>query len=132
MSKCVTKGEEKYLKLSQYPEYLIAKIFENVSEGIMITDKDKKIMSVNAAFEFVTGYTREEVIGRSPSILQSGIHDVSFYVDMWKSLYESGVWQGEIWNRRKTGDIYPEWLTIFSIKDTEGNITNYCGVFSDL
>ena len=132
MSDCVTKDVEKYRKLSQYPEGLIMKIFENISEGIMITDKDKKIISVNAAFEFVTGYKSEEVIGKNPSILQSGFHEVFFYVDMWKSLYENGIWQGEIWNRRKTGDIYPEWLTIFSVKDIEGNITNYCGIFSDL
>lgn len=132
MSKCITNNEEKYRILSQYPESLILKIFENVSEGIMITDKDKNITSVNAAFEFVTGYKSEEVIGKKPSILQSGIHDISFYVDMWEDLYGNGVWQGEIWNRRKTGDIYPEWLTIFSIKDGDGNITNFCGIFSDL
>ena len=132
MSECITNNEEKYRILSQYPESLILKIFENISEGIMVTDKDKKITSVNTAFEFVTGYKSEEVIGKKPSILQSGIHDISFYVDMWRDLYENGVWQGEIWNRRKTGDIYPEWLTIFSVKDGDGNITNYCGIFSDL
>ena len=118
--------------LSQYPEHLIMKIFENVNEGIMITNKEKKIISVNPAFEFVTGYSREEVVGKDPSILQSGIHELSFYISMWKSIYDIGVWQGEIWNRRKTGDIYPEWLTIMAVRDHEGEITNYCGIFTDL
>ena len=108
------------------------KIFENVNEGIMITNKEKKIISVNPAFEFVTGYSREEVVGKDPSILQSGIHELSFYISMWKSIYDIGVWQGEIWNRRKTGDIYPEWLTIMAVRDHEGEITNYCGIFTDL
>lgn len=108
------------------------KIFENINEGIMITDKEKKIISVNPAFEFVTGYSLEEVLGKDPSILQSGIHDLSFYLSMWKSIYDIGVWQGEIWNRRKTGDVYPEWLTIMAVKDPQGEITNYCGIFTDL
>ncbi|MFF5995495.1 EAL domain-containing protein [Lysinibacillus sp. KU-BSD001] len=132
MSECTTIDVEKYRLLSQYPDYLIMKIFENVSEGIMITDQDKKIISVNPAFEFVTGYKSEEVMGKNPSILQSGIHELSFYLDMWRSIHENGIWQGEIWNRRKTGDVYPEWLTIFSVKDSVGNITNYCGIFTDL
>lgn len=108
------------------------KIFENVTEGIMITDKHKKIISVNPAFEFVTGYSSEEVIGKNPSILQSGMHELPFYLTMWDTIYNSGVWQGEIWNRRKTGDVYPEWLTIMAVKDAEGEITNYCGIFTDL
>lgn len=123
---------DKYKALSHYPENLIVKIFENVSEGIMITNKDKKIVGVNPAFEFVTGYKREEVVGKDPSILQSGVHDLNFYSKMWRSLREQGIWQGEIWNRRKTGDLYPEWLTIMAVKDNEGTITNYCGIFSDL
>ncbi|KGR81670.1 diguanylate cyclase [Lysinibacillus odysseyi 34hs-1 = NBRC 100172] len=118
--------------LSRYPEHLIMKIFENVTEGIMITDKHKKIISVNPAFEFVTGYSSEEVIGKNPSILQSGMHELPFYLTMWDTIYNSGVWQGEIWNRRKTGDVYPEWLTIMAVKDAEGEITNYCGIFTDL
>ncbi|MEK4229066.1 putative bifunctional diguanylate cyclase/phosphodiesterase [Solibacillus sp. FSL H8-0538] len=123
---------DKYESLSHYPDNLIVKIFENVTEGIMITDKQKKIIGVNPAFEFVTGYKREEVVGKDPSILQSGVHDLNFYLGMWKGLHEHGIWQGEIWNRRKTGDLYPEWLTIMAVKDNEENITNYCGIFSDL
>lgn len=117
---------------SYLPNNVVMNIFENIAEGIMLTDKDKKILVVNPAFEFVTGYKAEEVIGRDPSVLQSGVHERSFYSYMWKEIYEKGMWQGEIWNRRKTGDIYPEWLTIVNIKDENGNITNYCGIFTDL
>ncbi len=132
MDKRTKAGEKKKKIFSRYPEHLIMKIFENVNEGIMITDKNKKIISVNPAFEFVTGYSVEEVVGKNPSILQSGIHDLSFYLTMWETLYNNGVWQGEIWNRRKTGDVYPEWLTIMAVKDPAGEITNYCGIFTDL
>ena len=132
MDKSTNTGNEKKKLFSRYPEHLIMKIFENINEGIMITDKEKKIISVNPAFEFVTGYSLEEVTGKDPSILQSGIHDLSFYLSMWKSIYDIGVWQGEIWNRRKTGDVYPEWLTIMAVRDPQGEITNYCGIFTDL
>jgi diguanylate cyclase (GGDEF)-like protein/PAS domain S-box-containing protein len=118
--------------LSQYPIKLINKIFENVAEGIMITDKNKRIVTVNSAFEFVTGYHKNEVIGASPSILQSGVHEKSFYIDMWQSIEETGHWQGEIWNRRKTGDIYPEWLTIMAVHNDDQEIVNYCAIFTDL
>lgn len=119
-------------KNSYYPDHVVMKIFENVSEGIMVTDVNKNILVVNPAFEIVTGYKSDEVVGKKPTILQSGVHDRTFYTDMWKSINEHGVWQGEIWNRRKTGDVYPEWLTIMHIKDGYGNITNYCGIFTDL
>lgn len=107
-------------------------IFNGVGEGIMITDCDSRIICVNTAFEFVTGYSEKEVLHHRPSILNSGIHDGAFYQNMWKTVFEKGQWSGEIWNRRKTGDIYPEWLTITAIKDDRGNITNYCGIFEDL
>lgn len=111
---------------------IMTKIFENVAEGIMITDKNKRIIKVNPAFEFVTGYQEAEVLGHRPNVLQSGVHEKDFYLKMWDSLCTKGMWQGEIWNRRKTGDVYPEWLAIMSIKDDAGNITNYCGIFTDL
>lgn len=118
--------------ISKYPIECVDKIFETVSEGIMITDRHLKILSVNPAFEFVTGYDQFEVIGKTPKVHQSGIHDKSFYQTMWKNLKEYGIWQGEIWNRRKTGDVYPESLTIMEIKDSKGEVTNYCGIFTDL
>lgn len=120
------------LTLSQFPKELIERVFENVAEGIMITDRYRKILSINTAFEFVTGFKLEEVRGKKPSVLQSGVHDRAFYIDMWKQIGRTGMWQGEIWNRRKTGELYPEWLTILAIKDDAGKITNYCGIFTDL
>ncbi|MBD8034810.1 MULTISPECIES: putative bifunctional diguanylate cyclase/phosphodiesterase [Solibacillus] len=120
------------LLLSHFSKELIEKVFENIAEGIMITDKYKKILSINAAFEFVTGYKLEEVQGEKPSILQSGVHDRIFYIDIWNQIERDGIWQGEIWNRRKTGELYPEWLTIIEIKDELGEVTNYCGIFTDL
>ncbi|WP_375200353.1 sensor domain-containing protein [Lysinibacillus sp. RS11] len=125
-------GLDKLDSISKYPIALMTKIFENVSEGIMITDKNKKIEMVNPAFEFVTGYKRDEVMGKSPAVLQSGVHELQFYLDMWQKIRQEGIWQGEIWNRRKTGDVYPEWLTIVGVANDEGEITNYCGIFTDL
>jgi len=123
---------DKLKLISQYPTTLILKIFENVSEGIMITDEYKKIVMVNPAFEFVTGYTRDEVVGKTPAVLQSGVHELPFYLEMWEQIRQEGIWQGEIWNRRKTGDVYPEWLTIVCVTNDEGKVTNYCGIFTDL
>ncbi|MGE7946445.1 EAL domain-containing protein [Lysinibacillus sp. NPDC093688] len=128
----VNDNLEKLNSISKYPTALMTKIFENVSEGIMITDKDKRIELVNPAFEFVTGYKRDEVIGKTPAVLQSGVHELQFYLDMWQEIRQEGNWQGEIWNRRKTGDVYPEWLSIVEVANDEGEITNYCGIFSDL
>lgn len=125
-------SQDQLNSISKYPNALLKKIFENVSEGIMITDKYKKIEMVNPAFEFVTGYKRDEVIGKSPAVLQSGLHELSFYINMWEKIRLEGIWQGEIWNRRKMGDIYPEWLTIISITNDAGEIVNYCGIFTDL
>lgn len=120
------------LSLSQYPKSLIDQVFANIAEGIMITDRHKKIVTTNAAFEIVTGYKIEEVRGKNPSVIQSGIHEREFYVNMWSQIDKEGMWQGEIWNRRKTGELYPEWLTILAIKSEEGEITNYCAIFTDL
>lgn len=120
------------LTLSQYPKNLIEQVFANIADGIMITDRQKKIVTVNAAFEFVTGFTSEEVRGKSPSVIQSGIHDRAFYTKMWKRIDEEGMWQGEIWNRRKTGELYPEWLKIIAVKSELGEITNYCAIFTDI
>lgn len=111
---------------------LIHKIIRNLSEGIIITDVNKIIIAVNPAFEVVTGYKEDEVLGFSPSILQSGLHSKSFYEEMWGLIGKNDAWEGEIWNRRKTGEIYPEWISIFAIRDEQGNITNYCAIFTDL
>lgn len=131
----VTKGLvmlEENLTVSGFPKELSEKVFQKVSEGIMITDLSKKIMHVNPAFEIVTGFQRDEVIGHTPRILQSGIHKKEFYQKMWAEVQSTGEWQGEIWNRRKNGEIYPEWLNIMAVRDNEGEIQNYCGIFTDL
>ncbi|MES9960466.1 MAG: PAS domain S-box protein [Sedimenticola sp.] len=106
--------------------------FENTAEGVMITNADKRILSVNRAFTEITGYSESEVIGETPQILSSGRQDRDFYRQMWGSLKSTGRWQGEIWNRRKNGEIYPEWLTISSVNDLQGNVQNYVGVFADI
>ncbi|MBP2241323.1 diguanylate cyclase (GGDEF)-like protein/PAS domain S-box-containing protein [Cytobacillus eiseniae] len=108
------------------------KVLENSSEGVMITDAHGRILAVNPAFEIVTGYSAEEAIGNNPSILQSGIHDKEFYHLMWKQIKETGSWKGEIWNKRKNEEVYPEWLTISKIVDELGNVINFVGVFSDI
>ena len=115
-----------------FPDHIIDTIFNSVEEGIMIADTKSRIIHVNPAFEFVTGYTREEAVGQRPSLLNSGIHDQEFYKKMWATIQEHGKWSGEIWNRRKTGDIYPEWLTIVAIRNEQGDIINYCGIFEDI
>lgn len=114
------------------PKSLLDILFRNMTEGILITDVNKKILLVNEAFEIVTGYKMEEVIGSSPAIIQSGLHDSNFYKAMWSEIKQNGKWEGEIWNRKKTGEIYPEWLSIYEIKDDQLNIVFYLGIFTDL
>ncbi|SUX30354.1 EAL domain-containing protein [Chromobacterium vaccinii] len=111
---------------------LAAKVFENTVEGIMITDADRRIRSVNRAFTEITGYTQHEVLGQKTSILSSGRHDEPFYEQMWQSISEQGSWQGELWNRRKNGEVYPEWLAINAVRNSLGEITHYVAIFSDL
>lgn len=107
-------------------------VFENTHEGVLITDALTRIQRVNRAFTDITSYAEAEVIGKTPAFLRSGRHDAEFYARMWQSIKETGHWQGEIWNRRKTGDIYPELLSISSIANPHGTVTNYVGVFADI
>ncbi|MGB5472842.1 MAG: PAS domain S-box protein [Gammaproteobacteria bacterium] len=109
-----------------------ASVFENINEGIIVTDANGTIQSVNPAFTQITQYSKEEAVGKNPRLLQSGIQDKAFYKDMWASILESGTWQGEVWNRRKNGETYPEWLTINTIKDERGRTINYLGVTWDI
>ena len=111
---------------------LAARILENIMEGVLITDAHKNIEYVNPAFCTITGYSAEEVIGKNPRLLQSGHHDAAFYKNMWASLAHSGQWQGEIWNRRKSGEVYPEWENIVIMRDDAGSITHYVAIFSDI
>jgi PAS domain S-box-containing protein len=111
---------------------LAASVFENTTEGIMVTDARGTIQSVNPAFTTITQYRAQEVIGQNPSILKSGRQDQGFYQHMWASIRETGHWQGETWNRRKNGEIYPQWLTVSAIKGGQGRVTNYVGVTWDI
>ena len=110
---------------------LTSSIIENATEGILITDAHRIIRSVNPAFEKSTGYSADEAIGRTPAILKSGHHDKDFYRKMWLSLNKLGQWQGEIWNRHKNGEVYPEWLNIRAVKDHLQRTSHYVGIFSD-
>ena len=111
---------------------LAAKVFDRAGEAIMITNAEGRIITVNEAFSQITGYSVDEVIGRSPSLLRSGRHTKEFYDTLWRSLTELGSWQGEIYNRRKNGEVYPEWLTINSVQDETGQVVNYVAIFSDI
>lgn len=111
---------------------LASHVFEAALEGIMVTDANGTIESVNPAFTEITGYSAEEAIGNNPSMLQSSRHPAEFYEAMWQTIKESGQWQGEIWNRRKNGDTFPERLTISSVKDLNGNVSQYTAVFFDI
>ncbi|MDO3676227.1 MFS transporter [Paenibacillus ehimensis] len=112
--------------------HLAAEIIENTAEAIVITDLKGTIRQVNPAFTKVTGYTQEEIIGENPRILKSGKQPSDFYAAMWKTIKEKGFWQGEIWNRRKNGDEYLQWLTISAIKNDAGEVKHYAGMFSDI
>ncbi|OHC72748.1 MAG: hypothetical protein A3H93_16790 [Rhodocyclales bacterium RIFCSPLOWO2_02_FULL_63_24] len=109
-----------------------SKIYENTVEGIIIADHGTLIRAVNPAFSIITGYAPEEVIGKTPALLKSGNHDKAFYQEMWSALEQHGKWTGEIWNKRKSGEIYPEWLNITVIRDSQGSVSQYVALFSDI
>jgi len=108
-----------------------AKIVNHAVDGICVTDVDGIIQSINPAFTKITGYSQAEVVGKTPSVLQSGEHDIVFYKIMWESLKTKGIWEGYIWNKRKNNEIYREWLTITAIKDDAGETKNYVGMFKE-
>jgi diguanylate cyclase (GGDEF)-like protein/PAS domain S-box-containing protein len=131
-------------------EYFVA-IFENITErkqaeeelriaagtfethdAIMITDADAFIIKVNRAFTLITGYSPEEALGRNPRFMKSGLHDKNFYDDLFKNLLRDGKWEGEIWDKRKNGEIYPRWMTITAVKDKNHKTTQYVSIFSDI
>ncbi|WP_097306222.1 phosphodiesterase DibA [Pseudomonas chlororaphis] len=109
-----------------------AAVFDCTREGVLVSDRRGQIVHVNRAFIEITGYQREEVLGRQPSMFKSGHHTADFYQAMFDSLNTTGEWSGEIWNRRKCGEIYPQWQTIRAIRDDEGQLSHYVAVFSDI
>ena len=123
---------DRALEVSQRNLILAEKVIETSMEAILICDHNARIVRVNPAFTEITGWQESEVLDQNPNILSSGRHDEFFYQKMWQSLQEKGFWQGEIWNKRKDGQVYPEWLSITAIKDSQGKITQYASIFSDL
>lgn len=119
------KTAEEQLKLA-------ASVFTHAREGIMITDAEGTIIDVNDIYTQTTGYSREEVIGQNPRILKSGRHIPEFYADFWRALIEDGYWNGEIWNRRKNGEIYPEMKTVSAVLNEQGETTHYVDLFTDI
>jgi diguanylate cyclase (GGDEF)-like protein/PAS domain S-box-containing protein len=119
-------------KLTEEKFSLAAAVINNTLDGIVVTDPQGIIQQVNPSFTSITGYTKEEALGKTPRILKSDRHDQAFYKHMWDSLVTKGSWEGEIWNRRKNGETYPEWLSITAIKDAQGETTHYVGVFHDI
>lgn len=111
---------------------LTAQVFDSSMEAMVITDCDNKIVSVNAAFTTLTGYSREEAIGQNPRLLQSNKHDRTFYLAMWQSILKNSYWRGDIWDRRKDGSCYPKFLAITAIRNEFGEISNYSAIFYDV
>ena len=107
-------------------------VFENSLEGITVTDAKGRIQMTNRAFTDTTGYSAEEVIGQTASLLKSGRQDADFYKAFWLALKEKGEWRGEIWNKRKNGAIYPEWLNVSAVQDKRGQVEHYVAIFSDI
>ena len=110
---------------------IAASAFES-QEGMMITDANSVILRVNSAFTQTTGYTAEEAVGQTPRLLQSGRHDPNFYRAMWEAIHATGGWQGEVWDRRKNGEVHPKWLSISAVKGEDGKVTHYIGMHHDI
>lgn len=119
------KRNEERLRLSN-------RIFDNTREGIMVTDAQGFIQTVNRSFVRITGYSVEEAVGRKPNLLRSDRHDKEYYERLWQAITDNGYWRGEIWNRRKNGEIYPESINISAIHDHDGKVSHYVAIFSDI
>jgi len=119
-------------KQVQEEQRMAASVFASTQEGILITDAQRNIIDMNPAFGSITGYSRDEILGKKPSLLKSGLHDASFYENMWRAINRQGYWRGEVWNRKKGGEIFAEWLTISAVTDQQGKITHYIGTSSDI
>ncbi|PWC43492.1 EAL domain-containing protein [Azospirillum sp. TSO22-1] len=126
------RERDEALMRSHQDLFLARQVIEASLEGVIIVEAGGVIEYVNPAFTRLTGWTAEEALGKSPRILKSGLHDEAFYGRMWQELTDRGHWQGEIWNRRKNGELYAEWLSINTIRDAAGRITKYAAIFSDI
>lgn len=130
--KAALQARDQALRSSESSLRLAYKVIETSHDAVMITDQHGIIQSVNPSFCKLTGYSAEEALGQTPSLLSSGRHDQSFYQQMWQGLQQKGYWQGEIWNKRKNGEIYPEWLSISAVRGEAGTINQYAAIFSDI
>lgn len=119
-------------KQSEQKLQLSATVYRAIGEAIMIADSNNRIIAINPAFTQLTGYTEQEAVGRSTKLLKSGRHDMAFYRDLWHTLEKTGRWQGEVWNRRKNGEEYFEWLMINTIYDSNGEVQQRIAIFSDI
>ncbi len=126
------QAENKIRKKAETQLLLFETVFEHAHDGISITSPEGEILAVNQAFTDITGYTQKEVIGQNPRILKSEHHDSRFYREMWQSIIHKGCWSGEIWNRRKNGEAFPEFLSISAVKDEHNHTKNYVAVFHDI
>ncbi|CCQ74199.1 bifunctional diguanylate cyclase/phosphodiesterase [Magnetospira sp. QH-2] len=127
VSSDITQRKETEEKLQ-----LAHEIIQKAGEAVVITNPSGQIIDINPAYEKVTGYHRKDILGRNPSMAKSGRHDAAFYADMWTTLNATGRWEGEIWDRRASGEIFPKWLGINAIRDDDGHVSNYVGIFTDI
>ena len=119
-------------KKEQEARVLYEKVFRNTMQGVIITDQDSNIILVNEAFTKITGYALEEAIGNKPNMLSSGKQTATFYQKLWKNIQTEGQWEGELWNKRKNGEIYPEFLNISEVRNNDNEVTNYVAIFTDI
>jgi len=120
------------LATSEERQRLASTVVDNTIEGVVVTDAQGRILSVHAAFTRLLGYTETELLGQNPRVFKSGRHDKAFYDAMWASIHGTGHWQGEIWNRRKNGEVFPEHMSLSAVRDLQGAVTHYVCMFSDL
>lgn len=119
-------------KQEQEARVLYEKVFHNTMQGVIITDKDSNIILVNEAFTKITGYSLDEAIGNKPNMLSSGKQTAPFYQQLWENIQTKGQWEGELWNKRKNGEIFPEFLNISEVRDNDDKVTNYVAIFTDI
>ena len=126
------KAQDKTIRETNTNLQFMQHVFDNTLDGIIITDKNGKALQINPAFTEITGYTLDEIRGENPRVLKSNYHEPDFYKKMWETIEQTGLWSGELWNRRKSGEIYPQRLCISAIYNSDGEITHYVGVNNDL
>jgi diguanylate cyclase (GGDEF)-like protein/PAS domain S-box-containing protein len=107
-------------------------VLEHIADGVMVIELNGKIIAINPAFTQITGYTQAEAVGQHSNLTRSNLHEPEFYESLWRDLAETGFWRGEIWNTRKNGEVYLEWLTVSAVRDDDGHVTHYVAVFSDI